>query len=62
MAHFEDELMKFRTKALANKVTVGSDREMENIKRKTEDLTNFSDEVKQNTKVTQSRTFCGINV
>jgi hypothetical protein len=61
MAHFEDELRKFRTKALVNKVTVGDDREMENIKRTTEDLTNFSDEVKQITKVTQSSKFCGIN-
>jgi len=62
MAHFEDELMKFRARALANKVTVGNDSEIEKIKKTTEDLTNFSDEVKQITKVTQSSKFCGINI
>ncbi|VDI49529.1 nuclear pore complex protein Nup214 [Mytilus galloprovincialis] len=50
MTHFEEELKQFRNKTLSNKVAVGDVREMEKLKKKTEEMTKFNEEVKKLTK------------
>ena len=51
MAHFEEELKKFRNKTQANRVSVGTVTEMEKLKITTEEITKFCDDIKNNTKV-----------
>ncbi|XP_052093221.1 nuclear pore complex protein Nup214-like isoform X2 [Mytilus californianus] len=50
MTHFEEELKQFRNRTLSHKVAVGDIREMEKLKKTTEEMTKFNEEVKKLTK------------